>query len=203
LVGFVVGGLTVVAVLLPFIATGRIREFLTLPREMSVTMPVASAFAHNLWWLVTGGAQPLIFDNEVLAGSLSYRNAALVLMAAFSLLVFWLAWRGTAEGLILLAAYQAFGWFCLTTRAHENHAFFVLPLLAMALPTARWPWVIFVGISITLLLNMVLHDPLLAPDLQALVSPDTQWRLQMANAAANILLLIGWTVALLRTPRSG
>lgn len=198
LIGALIGGLTVVVVLLPFILTRRLHEFLTLPREMADTMPVASAYAHNLWWLVTGGAQPLIFDKELLAGPLSYRDASLALMAAFSLLVFRLAWRGSAERLTLLAAYQAFGWFVLTTRAHENHAFFVLPLLALALPVARWPRLIFAGISATLLLNMVLHDPLLAPGLETLISPDAQWRLQMADAAANLLLLLGWSLALLR-----
>jgi len=196
--GLALIALTAAVVALPFLLAGRLGDFLTLPEQIASTMPVASAFAHNLWWLVTRGTEPLVFDREALIGLLSYRDVAgpmVLLVAAIGL---WRLRRAPSDGLFLIAAYQAFGWFCLTTRAHENHAFFVLPLLAMALPTVPWARVLFAGITLTLFLNMALHDPLLAPRLQALAAPDTLWRLQMANASLNLLMLAGWTALLLR-----
>jgi Gpi18-like mannosyltransferase len=189
--------IAVIIVILPFIATGHVPELLGLPSHIAGVVPVASANAHNLWWLVTGG-HGFVMADEPFLGPLTYERAALELMAALLLFVLWMATRQPPHLLFFLAAYQAFGWFVVTTRAHENHAFFVLPLLAMAIPTCRLAGRLFVAISVTLLLNMVLHDPLLAPRLAAGLSADVVSGLQLANSAANVVILIVWTAWLVR-----
>lgn len=199
--GLALMGGTAAVLALPFILTGHLGDLTGLPREMAATMPVASAFAHNVWWVVTGGAEPLVYDQGALIGPVTYRHAALVLLGGVTLFALWQLARPTPRPLAFLAAYQAFGWFCLTTRAHENHAFFVLPLLAMALPSVAAARPLFAGITLTVLLNMLLHDPSLAPALAAVLSPDERWSLQMANAGLNLLMLALWTGELLRATR--
>ena len=66
--------------------------------------------------------------------------------------------RGRDGHLSAMAAYLAFGWFMVTTRAHENHDFFALPLLVMATPRSRFAWFIFAALTVTLFFNMTFHD---------------------------------------------
>jgi hypothetical protein len=81
-----------------------------------------------------------------------------------------------------------------TTRAHENHDTFVLPLLVMALQRSRLLWIIYGLISLTLLLNMAMHDFGLEAWRQSVMAPDAWRRLQLANAAVNVLVLARWSV---------
>lgn len=200
-IGVVLAGLVSLLIILPFVISGRLREFLTLPVQISSVMPVASANAHNLWWLVTGANAEHVLDVTPLVGQLTYRQVALALVLGFTALVLWRSLRTPSPPLFHLAAYQAFGWFCLTTQAHENHSFFILPLLAMAAPATRAAGLFFAILTGTMLVNMTLHDPLMQEQLQQVMSPHTQWRLQMANATANLLVLAGWTVWLWRPNR--
>ena len=149
----------VLVVCLPFIVYGTFGEIFILPRLIAETMPVVSANAHNVWWLVTRGKPDFVYDAEPLFDPLTYRQVA----AALSLLVMAYGfWRTDVHGrngaLSAMAAFLAFGWFMVTTRAHENHAFFALPLLVMATPTSRFYWWMFWLLSLTLFLNMAYHD---------------------------------------------
>lgn len=253
-IGAGVASAVVLIVLMPFIVSGRIGDFLGFigqivrPTTSGIASgfvgmpPAASAFAHNLWWLVSGGSaqvsEDLIPDGTPLIGPLSYRQVALALFAVFALLV--LCWVPRARGgtVFLLAAYQAFGWFCLTTGAHENHIFFVLPLLAMALPGSKVARLLLCAVTVTSFMNFALHDPSslakvqmlgdarqedilavaaarlgpLGPVLlrtaltnpvathltQALASPSVLQNLRLSNAAANLVILVGWTIWLPR-----
>src|SRR5438132_5275038 len=161
--GLLAAAATTIVITLPFLVTGRISELLSLPGTVSSVMPVVSADAHNLWWLIeqARGQDPLFIQDSTRAlGPLTYRTIAGALVAAVFVLTYWLYWTRRAT-LAEAAALGVLGWFTFTTQAHENHLFFALPLLSLALPVRRWLLLPFAVISTTLLLNMVLHDQML------------------------------------------
>jgi Gpi18-like mannosyltransferase len=201
--GVASGAVAALVITLPFIIGGTLDELLGLPSTVSSVMPVVSADAHNLWWLVlqSHGQEPLfVYDGTRLLGPLSYRLIAAALVGATMLLTCWLYWTKRA-GLAEAAALGVLGWFTFTTQAHENHLFFALPLLALAWPRRRSLLIPFGILSLTLLLNMVLHDQLVLEGLgRRLLDPDVE-RLRFVNAAINVLSCLGWSLfAALRTP---
>lgn len=197
ILGGVVATVAVLVVCLPFVVYGTFSELFILPRLIAETMPVVSANAHNVWWLVTWGKPDFVFDAEPLLGPVTYRQAAAVL----SLLVMGYGlWRTDVRGrngeLSAMAAYLAFGWFMVTTRAHENHTFFVLPLLVMATPGSPFNWTMFCMLSLTLFLNMAYHDFGLEAWRLARFSAE-EWRtLQLVNAGLNVALFVVWSARL-------
>ena len=196
----VAAAIAAIVVCLPFLVYGTVPELLTLPKLIADTMPVASANAHNIWWIATGASQEFVPDAEPFLGPITYRQVALglaLLVMAYGI------WRtnpwATRGGLAQIAAYLAFGWFLVTTRAHENHAFMVLPLLAMAMPRSGFLIAVSAAISLTLFANMVLHDYGLASTWIAVLGLETWTRLQLVNAALNVAIFLAWSVWLLRT----
>jgi Gpi18-like mannosyltransferase len=200
--GLVAGGLTSLLIILPFVVTGHLGELLSLPGTVSSIMPVVSADAHNLWWLVLEprGQDPLfVLDSARAVGPLTYRTVAAALVGAVLLVSYWLYWTRRAS-LAEAAALDVLGWFTFTTQAHENHLFFALPLLSLAWPARRSLLVPFGIVSVTLLLNMVLHDQLVLEALGLGVQDALVERLRLANAAANVLCCLGWvSLAALRS----
>ena len=199
ILGGIMAALAGLATCIPYLVYGTFGEIFTLPRLIAETMPVVSANAHNLWWLVTRGKPDFVFDTEPLLGPLTYRQAA----AALTLLVMaYGLWRTNPRArdgeLSGVAAFLAFGWFMVTTRAHENHDLFVLPLLVMATPRSRLCWAIFGLLTLTLLLNMALHDFGLEALRASLLPPETWLRLQLANAALNVVILLVWAASVWR-----
>ena len=201
--GGVVAGAVSLAVCLPYIVYGTFSELFVLPRLIAETMPVASANAHNVWWILTNARPDFVPDADPLFGSVTYRQAAAAL--SLSLMAF-VVWRTDVWGrdgrLSATAAYLAFGWFLFTTRAHENHAFFALPLLVIATPRSRFAWVMYGLLSLTLFLNMTFHDYGLEEARASLFEPDTWRRLQLLNAGANVLLFVAWSVQIWRQRQS-
>lgn len=201
--GALAGAGVAVLVSVPFIVTGNFHDLLSLPGTVTSVMPVVSADAHNLWWLVLRfrGIDPVyVFDSERALGPLSYRALGSVLVAASMLLTFWLYWTRRAR-LAEASALGVLGWFCFTTQAHENHLFFALPLLSLAWPGRRWLLAPFAVVTLTLLFNMVLHDQLVLESLGYRVDDPLVQRLRLANAALNVACFLGWSAwAALRTP---
>ncbi|MCA1647601.1 MAG: hypothetical protein LC797_19765 [Chloroflexi bacterium] len=155
--GIVAGAGVSLVIVLPFIINGRTTELLSLPGTVSTVMPVVSADAHNLWWLLLAprGQDPLfVADTARALGPLTYRTVAATLISAMLLLSYGLYWTRRAS-LAEAAALGVLGWFTFTTQAHENHLFFALPLLSLAWPTRRWLLAPFALITLTLLANMV------------------------------------------------
>ncbi len=195
--GIVLGSAIATLVVLPFLLTGRVSQLLSLPGTVGSVMPVVSADAHNLWWLVATlrGIDPLFTEDSTrLIGPLTYRLAAAALVLAQFALTYWLYWTRRVS-LPEAAALGVLGWFVFTTQAHENHLFFALPLLALALPGRPSLFWIFGLLSLSLLLNMVLHDQLV---LEALGSGlEDQWVvvLRQLNALLNVLCWLGWGLA--------
>jgi Gpi18-like mannosyltransferase len=207
LIGLAKGALaavaTAVVITLPFILSGRVSELLSLPGTVSTVMPVVSADAHNLWWLVfqSHAQDPLfVYDGTRLFGPLSYRVVAATLVSATMLLTAWLYWTRRAR-LAEAAALGVLGWFTFTTQAHENHLFFALPLLSLAWPARRSLLVPFGIVSLTLLLNMLLHDQLVLESFGLGVQDQAVEQVRLANAALNVACCLGWSLlAALRSP---
>lgn len=202
--GFLRGGITAAAValviLLPFLLAGRLGEFLGLPSAISSVMPVVTANAHNIWWLLFAqrGLDPLLSnDTARVLGPVTFRMAAATLVLAQLLFVAWLSWTRRAA-LAEAAALAALGWFLTTTQAHENHLFFVLPLLSLAWPRRPRLLLAFGLLSLTLLLNMTLHDYPLLETLGLDAQDGRLQALRSANAWLNISCFAGWSFAAAR-----
>jgi len=147
---------------LPFVIIGR---FVDLLREVLLqldAMPYVSVNAHNLWWIL-GGGLPFVDVGGRLLDTISYRAIGLVLVATFYLALLWRWWRSPAtRDSWFYPASVALGFFMLSTHMHENHLIYFIPLAApFALRQVRTRW-IFAGLSTTILMNMLLHDPELA-----------------------------------------
>jgi hypothetical protein len=193
--GLVAGAAVAAVISLPFIATGHAPELLSLPTAVSTVMPVVSADAHNLWWLVlqARGQDPLVMQDSLrVAGPLTYRTLAAVLVGATMLLTWWLYWTRRAS-LPEAAALGVLGWFTFTTQAHENHLFFALPLLSLAWPRRLWLLVPYAAISVTLFLNMILHDQLILESLGRGLDDPFVRQLRLTNAALNLACLVSWS----------
>jgi dolichyl-phosphate-mannose-protein mannosyltransferase len=194
--GVLVAAVAAVVVTLPFALTAHLEELLSLPTTVSSVMPVVSADAHNLWWLVLRptGTDPLFMQDSARAiGPLTYRTLAGALVALELLLTYWLFWTRRSS-LAEAAALGVLGWFTFTTQAHENHLFFALALLSLAWPTRHSLLVPFGVITLTLLLNMLLHDQLILESLGRPLDDPLVGRLRLANAAVNVACFFGWSL---------
>jgi len=186
-----------VVVVAPFIVTGKLGELLSLPGAVASVLPVVSADAHNVWWLIGAvrGFDPLFTpDLTRFIGPLTFRTAALILVGAQFVVGYWLFWTRRI-GLAEAAALGALGWFVCTTQAHENHLIFALPLLALAWPTRRSLLVVFAVLSVTVLSNMAVHDQLFLEALGRDLNDPLVGGLRLVNAAANVLCFVGWSLA--------
>jgi hypothetical protein len=204
--GAAVGLLVSLLVVLPFLLTGHMPDLLGLPGTISSVMPVVSADAHNLWWLVMAPHSEdalSLLDSQRVLGPLTYRALAGLLVLAALAASYWLYWTRRAD-LAEAAALGALGWFVFTTQAHENHLFFALPLLALAWPERHALLVVFGLLSLTLLLNMLLHDQLVLESLGLDLADRSVRLLRVFNAGLNVVTWLGWTAwAVLRPLPAG
>jgi hypothetical protein len=196
-IGLLIGCAVNALVVLPFLLSGRLGELLSLPDTVGSVMPVVSADAHNLWWIVATlrGIDPLFTnDSARLVGPLTYRVVAASLVVAQFLVTYWLYWTRRVS-LAEAAALGILGWFVCTTQAHENHLFFALPLLALALPSRPSLLWIYGLLSVSLLLNMALHDQLLIEALGSDIRAPWVDNARLLNAVLNVSCWLGWGLA--------
>ena len=189
----------VALVLAPFAVSGRLPHLLRLPEYMntnSTANHVISANAHNLWWLPTLLAGRWVDDSELLLGMVEYRwvGAALV-VAVLAVCLRSVLKETTMPQPALLAATLGAGWFFFTPRAHEYHAFFVLPFLALALAERISLLPIYILASLSLLANLVLHDPVALGSLASPPTPETLaplWLVvaELANVSSFLALFV-------------
>ena len=159
---------------------------------------VASANAHNLWWLVTWG-DGWRADTARLLPGLSYRVAGLLLFALCAAWALAILWRKPDDAALLCgaAAFLSFAFFFLTTEVHENWSFALFAPLAAAaaLRPAHRP--LYAALSATFLLNLALHDPPLRDRLGAGFDGPAH-TLGLLNAAANLAIFAWWLWLLAR-----
>ena len=146
----------------PFVWSGDAAFVLARVRGDLDRMPFTAVNAHNLWGLLA----PWQPAEEPIALHLTPTWIGLGLFGIAYAATLAGARRSRDSGLAaseaaLWAGFVAASFFILATHMHENHLFLALPLLAAALPLGRpWP-AVFAGLSVAVLLNLVLHDPLI------------------------------------------
>ncbi len=194
---------------LPFIVTGRLPAVVRRVWIDIDTMPLTSANAHNLWWLLL----PWREANAAWLGPLAPRTIALALFGAAYVLLLWRIRErlgrtadGAAATALLLSAGAAVSasFFFLSTHLHENHLFLALVLvLPLAGRDRRFGW-LALGFSVAALLNMLLHDldlPYRLPGILGAPSPELDpylkvpytWA-QRVGTRLNALLVAGLTL---------
>jgi dolichyl-phosphate-mannose-protein mannosyltransferase len=197
------GGLIASAVVLtPWIVTNRLHHaarFLEALDTKSVNAQALTAQAHNLWWIPTLLEWRFINDWESLLGPMSYRMVGLTMVLALVVLVASrLPGLRPRDRLFSFVGMLTVGWFVVTVRAHENHLFMALPFLAVAWALDRRYGMLFALVSASLLLNLMLHDPLLVGNLAA--GPDPGQSLPswvVAGQIVNVVMnLIAFAIAL-------
>jgi Gpi18-like mannosyltransferase len=159
--------------LLPFALAGR--GGMVLERFFSdlELLPYTSVNGHNLWYLVATWRSAV----EPLIGSVTPKTLGLSLFAVAYLLILAGVWRverqnaranaaaggpGDDGHWFVAAAAVAASFFTLSTHMHENHSYAVLPfLILLAGRGRRWAWLLAV-VSLSITLNLVNHDLLLA-----------------------------------------
>jgi hypothetical protein len=160
----------------PWLMAGRASHFWRYLDNLSghdISNRVISADAHNLWWIPSLVKGDWIEDSVLLIGPVSYRWAAIALTLLWLGFVLW-SFRRNAVGLALACAAASFGFFMLMTRAHENHSYLALVLLMAAVAVhanASQAGRIAAVVSIGLLANLVLRDPLVMGPLTSVPDP--------------------------------
>lgn len=152
---------------------------------------VASANAHNLWWLITWG-HGWRADTRILALDLNYRQVGLILFVCCAAWVTRDLWRSAPEATRICGAgaFLTFAFFILTTEVHENWSFALFAPLAVAATLHPPHRRLYAALSLTCLANLALHDPPLR-DLLGRGFDGTARTLGLLNAAAQCAIF-GW-----------
>jgi hypothetical protein len=162
LLGLGLGLATAVLVFAPFLLAGEGPAVAARVLGDLDILPFTSVNAHNLWWALG----PWREARAPLLGPLTATRLGLLLFAGTygAILVRGRAlWReDSGEDLVpALGAAVAASFFMLATHMHENHLFQVLPLLVVLLPRGRAFGWLYALVSLAVLANLVLHDPLI------------------------------------------
>jgi Gpi18-like mannosyltransferase len=162
---FVVGGfVATLLVFAPFIVSGRMGTVLPLVLLSVDLMPVTSANAHNLWWILG----PWRNADAMVLGPLTPKVIGQVLFGAAYVGILWKGRArlkeigGDAEAyrttVVLGAAAVATSFFYLSTHMHENHLYMATPLLLIVAGRSRLAAVLFAACSVAVFTNGFLHD---------------------------------------------
>lgn len=149
-------------IFLPFLMAGRFAPILKTLLFQIDAMPYLSVNAHNFWWIIQRGRPWILAAGNIWK---DVATIAFVLFLIFTLYRYWKSRRN--ESLYIAAASIAFGFFMLYTHMHENHLFQFLPFLSLFCFDHERLRKIYLLVTLTFFINMVLHDPfinhLLAP----------------------------------------
>ena len=209
------GWLTVMAIVQPWVRSGRVDEMLSVFTNVAQVMPSVSANAHNLWWLKLPGVALSVFDSTPVGGFGEWVAPPLVSHATLGRAGFALAamlpllrLTGPLSFRLVMAcaAYTSAAYFMFVTQVHENHMFAALPFLAAAAALDAWFAGPFVIASVCVFLNMALHDFLIGDQVAAWLAAQIwmPWKeplhIQTANAQLNVAGFALLTLVLLRRP---
>ena len=209
------GWVTVMAIVRPWVESGRVEEMLSVFTNVAQVMPSVSANGHNLWWLKLPGVALSVFDTAPVGGFGEWVAPPLVTHATLGRAGFALAamlpllrLTGPLSFRLVMAcaAYTAAAYFMFVTQVHENHMFAVLPFLAAAAALDAWLVGPLLIATVCVFLNMALHDFLIGDHLAAWLAAQP-WmplkeplQIQTANAQLNVAGFALFTLLLLRRP---
>lgn len=168
----VIGGLTLILVILPFIEGGGVDGILRVYLESAGYYPSVSMSAYNFWWGLFSDASGDTSDTDIQLGLLSYRSLGVILwltlsISSIDLLRKYLPtlekcpakklYRPKPEHLIslfMVASLLAFGFFLFNTEMHERYLF---PFVALGLPLVflgALPAVLYACITAAFTMNL-------------------------------------------------
>ncbi|MFN8534441.1 MAG: hypothetical protein U0556_12950 [Dehalococcoidia bacterium] len=154
----------------PFIVSDRGWELASVFVNFSRVMPVVTANAHNLWWILMGQDGLFTADTAIFIGPFNYQTVGLVLLlTGYSAALMKTLGDGDRETLFSAAGFMSLVFFLFATQIHENHAFLVFPMLAMCWPASARLFVVYLILTVTMFGNLALHDPILEPLLPQLI----------------------------------
>ena len=188
--GAVTSALTAGAVLLPFIVYGQMggvfQMYLNVPRIHQWL----TGCAHNIWWVLRP-VPPFYSDRTPLLFGLNGLTIGLLLLAGFSAgVLFRLIGRSTPPVLIHTCAFLGFVFFMVVTEIHENHLYAMFPFLAIFTAVSPPLRRLYVGLTVTFALDMILTLWLLNTDSPIMLGPI---RVSVVNALANVAMLGIWS----------
>ncbi len=201
--GGLVAGTVLALVLAPLAWVGELPALWAQLRASAGQQRFLTMNAHNLWYLLSLGRGSFaargdspIYDNQPLIGPFTGWQIGLGLLGAWCLLVVAVLWRRSRHGLrppdlYLAAAALALGLFVLPAESHERYLFPVLALLAPVLPGSRPTRWLFLGLSVTLFLNLLWVDP--AVPLPGFAE-ELGWGMPVALANTAALAVTGWAL---------
>lgn len=202
LTGLATAALTAATLLLPWLLTGHLRDFvqtLTKWPNESVRVDVS---AYNLWYLLRfGRVHNVSSELHPLGLPFTYQTIGFILFGGYVLLVILLALR--SHTVALPAAALSLGLFMLPTQIHERFMFPVLALLAVASATAPRLWLAYGVLSATFFFNLITVAPftdllgtnLVAADASSINIVILKF-LSILTAAINVGALVGLTYVL-------
>jgi hypothetical protein len=208
-----IGGLaalaTVLVVFAPFLVAGQTASvFQRVLGDVSL-MPLTSANAHNLWW-VLGAWQnadiPAVGPfSKTHFGLLAFAAAYLALLAAAGRERAAAGGRLTGAMGLLLSLGIAFCFFMVSTHMHENHLFLAVPLALALVPFDRPGERAFAllagGLTVGVFLNLIMHDLVIPASFPfTLGGPTGQMNQHLkrpffAGELAAIRFAVAWNVA--------
>jgi hypothetical protein len=192
--------LTFSIVAAPLLFSGQAEALIQKTTQVS-SLQWITLSSHNLWYALSPQARHVgqaanRFQNEVTAG-VSFNDAGLILMTiAFALILTRLAVRSGPKSAFAASATAWLAFFTLATRVHVRY---ILPSLSLIICAGlfqrRW-WILFVVLSVTLLLNLVLKSADDSPLARLItLNPDQA----VANAWVNVVSFVTAT-AIFVTP---
>jgi hypothetical protein len=179
----------------PYIIAGTFGELMSLPGRMMEIGGETSANATNLWWLIIRGS---VSDELPWLGDMSYATWGYFFAAVLGVFAIIFILRTYADNAPEAFALMAFGFAMLATKAHENHTFQALGLLASAGVFSSYRFAVYCAISATLLINMTLFTPDIFAWLARYLNQSAIAALTFFSAVINIEILVFWLVVLAR-----
>lgn len=180
--------------LFPFIVSGEIVGVFKMYLNVTSVHKWLTGLAHNFWW-----AFCWFFwhswhysDREPLFRWLNVNGltVGLSLLVTISAGIFFKFFRKpTFPMLIHCCAFIGFIFFMVTTEMHENYLYGVFPFLAIMATASRFHWIIFIGLTITFSLNLVLANWYLLTHMPLMLGPI---QISVINAFVNLLILGCW-----------
>jgi hypothetical protein len=173
--GAAAGAVAIVAIVLPYAIVGALPNMWLAFGSWSTRRDIMSAYAANLWWIVTWVtrahysikdfgfpeaylrpvARILQISSFTRVGLPNPRPIALGLVAAALGWAYWTARRARDLGtLAALAAFTVHAFFVLSVNVHEHHMMLMVPLLALAAALRPRYRQLFYAVSAVCALNM-------------------------------------------------
>lgn len=163
--GAIAGASVMTVPLLPWLLTGDADRLVDVYRKLFTNNNGVTAItqnAWNLWWFIPFDPVPETKDTMFSIGGIAvtYQRFSLLLSLAAGALAAAYAWRrSTIVGGLIAGAYIAVAFYVLPTNTHERYMYpFVVLMAPVLLTKARFRWV-YVVLSATLFLNMLLVAP--------------------------------------------